>query len=97
MSLPEAAQLLAVLAEYPQGASLPRLAKRLGVRASTLMRLLAPLGEDPLGGNPLGDSPQGGMPGPGWVAVRDTPGGWTACLTEAGRQALAQARQAPGP
>lgn len=78
MPSPEAAELLAVLAEYPQGASLPRLAKRLGLRASSLMRLLAPLGGESLGG----------VPGPGWIAMHEHQGGWTVRLTEAGRQAL---------
>ncbi len=51
--------LLAELAREPDGVSLPRLCKRLGLRMSVLMRELAWLGEDPIGG----------VPGPGLVRV----------------------------
>ena len=51
--------LLAALAREPDGISLPRLCKRLGVRMSVLMRELAWLGEEPIGGKP----------GPGLVRV----------------------------
>ena len=51
--------LLAELAREPDGISLPRLCKRLGLRMSVLMRELAWLGEAPIGGRP----------GPGLVRV----------------------------
>jgi hypothetical protein len=44
--------LLAELAREPDGISLPRLCKRLGVRMSVLMRELAWLGEESIGGRP---------------------------------------------
>lgn len=44
--------LLAELAREPDGISLPRLCKRLGMRMSVLMRELAWLGEDSIGGTP---------------------------------------------
>jgi len=44
--------LLAELAREPDGISLPRLCKRLGVRMSVLMRELAWLGEESIGGTP---------------------------------------------
>jgi hypothetical protein len=64
MSSPEHGQalrdaLLAELATHPEGISLPRLCKRLGVRMSVLMRELAWLGEAPIGD----------MPGAGMVRV----------------------------
>ena len=51
--------LLAELAREPDGLSLPRLCKRLGLRMSVLMRELAWLGEESIGG----------QPGPGLVRV----------------------------
>ena len=51
--------LLALLAEAPDGVSLPRLCKRLDLRMSVLLRELAWLGEAPIGGTP----------GPGLVRV----------------------------
>ncbi len=51
--------LFAALAREPDGISLPRLCKQLGVRMSVLMRELAWLGEAPIGG----------QPGPGLVRV----------------------------
>ncbi len=71
--------LLAALADSPGGVSLPRLAKQLGARASTLMRALAPYGTAPLGG----------QPGPGWVEIEQDDSGWRVRLTDAGHQALA--------
>jgi len=47
---PLVAALLAELIAEPDGMSLPRLCKRLGVRMSVLMRTLAWLGEDSIGG-----------------------------------------------
>ncbi|GAA3919707.1 hypothetical protein GCM10022229_11650 [Luteimonas lutimaris] len=44
--------LLAELAREPDGISLPRLCKRLGLRMSVLMRELAWLGEASIGGQP---------------------------------------------
>lgn len=44
--------LLSELAAHPQGVSLPRLCKRLGVRMSVLLRALAWLGEDEIAGTP---------------------------------------------
>lgn len=44
--------LLAELAREPDGVSLPRLCKRLGVRMSVLLRELAWLGENTIGGKP---------------------------------------------
>lgn len=52
--------LLAELAREPDGISLPRLCKRLGVRMSVLLRELAWLGEEAIGGEP----------GPGLVRVQ---------------------------
>src|SRR5690606_8802558 len=45
-------RLLAELAREPDGISLPRLCKRLGLRMSVLMRELAWLGEESIGGRP---------------------------------------------
>jgi len=45
-------RLLAELAREPDGISLPRLCKRLGLRMSVLLRELAWLGEDSIGGRP---------------------------------------------
>lgn len=44
--------VLAELAAAPEGMSLPRLCKRLGVRMSVLLRTLAWLGETPIAGKP---------------------------------------------
>ncbi|MGV8932756.1 MAG: hypothetical protein ACOH1R_11685 [Luteimonas sp.] len=44
--------LLALLAAEPEGISLPRLCKRLGLRMSVLLRELAWLGEDAIGDTP---------------------------------------------
>ena len=46
------AALLSELSAHPEGISLPRLCKRLGVRMSVLMRELAWLGEGEIGGTP---------------------------------------------
>lgn len=67
--------LLAELAREPDGVSLPRLCKRLGLRMSVLMRELAWLGEAPIGGRP----------GPGLVRVEERGERSFAVLTERGR------------
>jgi hypothetical protein len=69
--------VLAELAREPDGVSLPRLCKRLGLRMSVLMRELAWLGETPIGG----------VPGPGLVRVEERGERSFAMLTERGRQA----------
>ena len=51
--------MLVELAAAPGGISLPRLAKRLRLRMSVLMRTLAWMGEAPIGG----------VAGPGWVRL----------------------------
>ena len=76
------AALLAQLAAEPDGMSLPRLCKRLGVRMSVLMRTLAWLGEDTIGG----------MPGAGLVRVARDGGREVAALTERGRAVAAGAQ-----
>ncbi len=63
----------------PASVSLPRLAKRLGVGASAVLRELTL----------MGDAALGGIPGPGWVRVTQDDGRWLAALTPAGR-ALAE-------
>lgn len=67
--------LLAELAREPDGISLPRLCKRLGLRMSVLLRELAWLGEETIGGEP----------GPGWVRVERRGELDIALLTERGR------------
>jgi hypothetical protein len=59
----------------PAGVSLPRLAKRLGLGVSVLMRQLSR----------MGDATLGGVPGPGWVRVTQQEERWVAALTDAGR------------
>jgi hypothetical protein len=68
--------LLALLAEEPDGISLPRLCKRLGLRMSVLLRELAWLGEDAIGSTP----------GAGLVRVVRRGERDVALLTERGRQ-----------
>lgn len=75
--------VLAELAQYPDGVSLPRLCKRLDMRMSVLLRTLAWLGEDAIGGTP----------GPGWVRLETDGARTVARLTEQGRTVLA----APSP
>ncbi|UNK41574.1 hypothetical protein MNO14_11440 [Luteimonas sp. S4-F44] len=70
--------LLHALADAPDGVSLPRLCKRLGLRMSVLLRMLAYLGEDTIGG----------AQGLGWVRTVDDGARTLAMLTDAGRQAL---------
>lgn len=69
------AALLAELAAAPEGMSLPRLCKRLGLRMSVLLRSLAWLGKAEIGG----------IPGPGWIVVEAAGGRDVARLTAAGR------------
>ena len=70
--------LLHALADAPDGVSLPRLCKRLGLRMSVLLRMLAYLGEDTIGGTQ----------GLGWVRTVDDGARTLALLTDRGRQAL---------
>lgn len=78
------ALLLAALADTPEGVSLARLCKQLGVRMSVLLRTLAWLGNASLDG----------QPGPGWIQVEDRSERQFAVLTEAGRGAtMARARE----
>ncbi len=63
------------LAPGDEGLSLPRLSKRLGLGASSLMRRLSALGSEKMGG----------IEGLGWVAVTRHADRWMAALTPAGR------------
>jgi hypothetical protein len=74
---------MAILAELeaspaPGGMSLPRLAKKLDLGASVLLRQLSM----------MGDAAIGGQPGPGWVRVVQTEDRWVVHLTDAGRAAI---------
>lgn len=73
--------LLSALAELddPQGVSMPRLAKHLGLPGSAVLRGL----------HLLSGAAVGGQPGPGWVRVAQDDSRWLAWLTDAGRQQLA--------
>ena len=77
---PFAMVILAELATStsPGGMSLPRLAKKLDVGASVLLRQLSR----------MGDAAIGGQPGPGWVRVVQTEDRWIIHLTDAGRAAI---------
>jgi hypothetical protein len=79
---PFAAAVLVELATAPPpgGMSLPRLAKRLGLGVSVVMRQLSL----------MGDAVIGGQAGPGWVRVEQTEDRWVAYLTEAGRNTSAE-------
>ncbi|MGV7194911.1 hypothetical protein [Xanthomonas axonopodis] len=81
------AQLLHTLADAPEGASLPKLCKQLGVRMSVLLRTLAWLGTANLDG----------QPGPDWVRVEDRGERQFAVLTPVGlaEQMQQSAAQAP--
>lgn len=81
------AQLLTALADAPDGVSLARLCKQLGVRMSVLLRTLAWLGSASLDG----------QPGPGWIQVEDRGERQFALLTPAGlaAHALRETAQAP--
>ena len=69
--------ILAELAAAPSvgGMSLPRLAKRLGLGVSVVLRQLSL----------MGDAVIGGQAGPAWVRVVQTEDRWVVHLTEAGR------------
>lgn len=75
--------LLSELAVAPDGVSLPRLCKRLGVRMSVLLRALAW----------LGDARIGDVQGPGWVRTLEDGGRTLAQLTASGHAALADLRE----
>ncbi|MCL1500161.1 hypothetical protein A7D16_12075 [Xanthomonas nasturtii] len=70
-------QLLHMLADAPDGMSLSKLCKQLGVRMSVLLRTLAWLGNANLDG----------QPGPDWVRVEDRGERQFAVLTSVGRAA----------
>ncbi|RZA19482.1 MAG: hypothetical protein EOP93_08540 [Lysobacteraceae bacterium] len=78
--------LLEALAADGGDVSLPRLCKRLGLRMSVLLRMLAALGE-----TPIGDAPA-----LGYVSVRDDGERQLARITEAGRAWLVEARPPAG-
>ncbi len=77
---PFALAILAQLAAAPSpgGMSLPRLAKRLELGVSVVLRKLSL----------MGDAVIGGQTGPGWVHVVQTEDRWVVHLTEAGRTAV---------
>ena len=80
--LPSSAEaLLRELAAAGGEVSLPRLCKRLGLRMSVLLRMLAALGE-----TPIGDAPAAGF-----VSVRDDGERQFAQITDAGRAWVAAA------
>lgn len=78
---PLAVGVLLELAKVPPPGimSLPRLAKRLGVGASVLLRVLSQ----------LGDAEIAGEQGPGWVKVTQTEDRWLLQLTPQGQQIAA--------
>jgi hypothetical protein len=69
--------ILAELAAAPSvgGMSLPRLAKRLDLGVSVVLRQLSM----------MGDAVIGGQPGPAWVRVVQTEDRWVVHLTDGGR------------
>ncbi|VXB49418.1 conserved hypothetical protein [Luteimonas sp. 9C] len=77
--------LLTELAAAPDGMSLPRLCKRLGIRMSVLLRTLAYLGDDRIGD----------AQGPGWVRTVEDGERTLARLTDSGR-AVAMSLAQPG-
>ena len=79
MQTPSPEALLSVLQEYPDGVSLPRLSKRLGLRASVVLRALAMMGDG-----------FGSHRGPGWVRVEQTDGIWNVSVTPLGKQTWQQ-------
>jgi FdhD protein len=91
---PFAAAILVELAAAPPpgGMSLPRLAKRLGLGVSAVLRQLSL----------MGDAVIGGQTGPGWVRVEQTEERWVVYLTEMGHSAAVevaaqmQGGEAPG-
>ena len=76
---PFAMAILAELVAAPSvgGMSLPRLAKRLDLGVSVVLRQLSL----------MGDAVIGGQAGPAWVRVVQTEDRWVVHLTEAGRSA----------
>jgi hypothetical protein len=85
---PFAMAILAELAAGPPtgGMSLPRLAKRLELSVSVVLRQLSL----------MGDAVIGGQAGPAWVHVVQTEERWVVHLTEAGRSAAAAADASTG-
>jgi hypothetical protein len=79
---PFAAAILVELttAPPPGGMSLPRLAKRLGLGVSVVLRQLSL----------MGDAVIGGQTGPGWVRVEQTEDRWVVYLTEVGHSAAVE-------
>jgi FdhD protein len=79
---PFAAAILVELATAPPpgGMSLPRLAKRLGLGVSAVLRQLSL----------MGDAVIGGQTGPGWVRVEQTEERWVVYLTEVGHGAAVE-------
>ena len=77
---PFSVAILAELAAAPAvgGVSLPRLAKRLDLGVSVVLRQLSQ----------MGDAVIGRRAGPGWVRVVQTEDRWIVHLTDAGRSAL---------
>jgi hypothetical protein len=75
---PFSVAILAELATAPSvgGMSLPRLAKRLDLGASVVMRQLSL----------MGDAQLGRRAGPGWVRVVQTEDRWVVHLTDEGRK-----------
>jgi hypothetical protein len=79
--------ILTALAQHPEGLSLPRLCKRLGLRMSVLLRELAWLGADAIGE----------VPGPDLVRVEQRRDLTMAVLTDLGRRHLDKLQiDAPG-
>jgi hypothetical protein len=77
-----AAAILVELAAAPPpgGMSLPRLAKRLGLGVSVVMRQLSLMGNAVIGG----------QAGPGWVRVEQIEDRWVVYLTEMGHTAMVE-------
>ena len=78
---PFALAILAVLSDGPSPMSLPRLAKKLDLGVSVVMRQLSL----------MGDAVIGGQPGPGWVRVVQDEERWVVHLTDSGKRAIAAA------
>ncbi len=78
---PLAVEIILELAKVPPPGvmSLPRLAKRLGLGASVLLRELSQ----------MGDAEIAGRRGPGWVRVEQTEDRWLVQLTASGHEAAA--------
>jgi DNA-binding IclR family transcriptional regulator len=72
--------LQALAQSVPQGMSLPRLCKQVGVGASAAMRCLSAMGAQPVGV----------LPGPGWTELTSDGGRWHVSLTMAGQRAMAE-------